>query len=120
MKRIVFLDYVRVFACFLVMVVHASENFYGAAGATDMVGPQSYLGSEADRLWVAVTTVSHAWRCHCYDCLCISSCTDEERTDHVAILPSTCPSHLAAILHIHDTVQYASDVVGTDKRRNII
>lgn len=27
MKRIVFLDYVRVFACFLVMVVHASENF---------------------------------------------------------------------------------------------
>lgn len=28
MKRIVFLDYVRVFACFLVMVVHASENFY--------------------------------------------------------------------------------------------
>ena len=54
MRRIVFWDYVRVFACFLVMVVHASENFYGAAGATDMVGPQSYLGSEADRLWVAV------------------------------------------------------------------
>ena len=50
MKRIVFLDYVRVFACFLVMVVHASENFYGAAGATDMVGPQSYLGSEADQI----------------------------------------------------------------------
>ena len=41
MKRIVFLDYVRVFACFLVMVVHASENFYGAAGATDMVGPKT-------------------------------------------------------------------------------
>ena len=39
-----------------------------------------------------------------YDCLCLSSCTDEERTDHVAILPSTCHSHLAAILHIHDTV----------------
>ena len=35
MKRIVFLDYVRVFACFLVMVVHASENFYGAEGSTD-------------------------------------------------------------------------------------
>ena len=28
MKRIVFLDYVRVFACFLVILVHASENFY--------------------------------------------------------------------------------------------
>lgn len=54
MKRIVFLDYVRVFACFLVMVVHASENFYGAEGSTDMVGPQSYLSNEADRLWVAV------------------------------------------------------------------
>ena len=30
MKRIVFLDYIRVFACFLVILVHASENFYGA------------------------------------------------------------------------------------------
>lgn len=54
MKRIVFLDYVRVFACFLVMLVHASENFYGAEGSTDMAGPQSYLATEADRLWVAV------------------------------------------------------------------
>lgn len=36
------------------MVVHASENFYGAEGSTDMVGPQSYLANEADRLWVAV------------------------------------------------------------------
>lgn len=54
MKRIVFLDYVRVFACFLVIVVHASENFYGAPGSTDMVGPQSYLANEADRLWVAI------------------------------------------------------------------
>ena len=34
--------------------VHASENFYGAEGSTDMVGPQSYLANEADRLWVAV------------------------------------------------------------------
>ena len=32
MKRIVFLDYVRVFACFLVMMVHSSELFYGAPG----------------------------------------------------------------------------------------
>ena len=52
MKRIAFLDYVRVFACFLVMLVHASENFYGAAGSTDMVGPQSFLQNEGDRLWV--------------------------------------------------------------------
>ena len=32
MKGIAFLDYVRVFACFLVMLVHASENYYGAGG----------------------------------------------------------------------------------------
>ena len=54
MKRIVFLDYVRVFACFLVMVVHASENFYGAEGSTDRAGPQSFLANESDRLWVSV------------------------------------------------------------------
>ena len=50
----------------------------------------------------------------------VSRIVETAGTDHVAILPSTCHSHLAAILHIHDTVQYASDVVGTDKRRNII
>lgn len=54
MKRIAFLDYIRVVACFLVMLVHASENFYGAADATDMVGPQAMLASEADRLWVSL------------------------------------------------------------------
>ena len=54
MKRIAFLDYVRVFACFLVMLVHASENFYGAAGSTDMVGPQSFRQYVGERLWVAV------------------------------------------------------------------
>lgn len=54
MKRIVFLDYIRVFACFLVMLVHASENYYGAVGASDMAGPQSYLANEADRLWVSI------------------------------------------------------------------
>lgn len=53
-KRIVFLDYVRVFACFLVILVHASENFYGAAGSTDMAGPQSFLSNESDRLWVSI------------------------------------------------------------------
>ena len=29
-ERVVFVDYVRAVACFLVMLVHASENFYGA------------------------------------------------------------------------------------------
>ena len=56
MKRIAFLDYLRVFACFLVMVVHASENYYGVipGAVSDMAGPQSYLMNEADRLWVSV------------------------------------------------------------------
>lgn len=54
MKRIAYLDYVRVFACFLVILVHASENFYGAPGSTDMAGPQSFLANEADRLWVSI------------------------------------------------------------------
>lgn len=53
-NRIVFLDYIRVFACFLVMLVHASENYYGAPGSTDMAGPQSLLLNETDRLWVSV------------------------------------------------------------------
>ncbi len=53
-KRIVFLDYIRVFACLLVMLVHASENFYPAPGATDMAGPQSFLANEIDRLWVSI------------------------------------------------------------------
>ena len=53
-QPIAFLDYVRVFACFLVILVHASENFYGAEGSTDMAGPQSFLHNEADRLWVSV------------------------------------------------------------------
>lgn len=54
MKRIAFLDYIRIFACFLVILVHASENYYPGPGATDMAGPQSLLLNEADRLWVSV------------------------------------------------------------------
>ena len=53
-KRIVFLDYLRVFSCFLVILVHASENYYGAGGESDMAGPTSMLLNEADRFWVSV------------------------------------------------------------------
>lgn len=53
-ERIAFIDYIRVFACFLVMLVHASENFYGAEGSTDMAGPQAFLANEGDRLWVSL------------------------------------------------------------------
>ena len=98
MKRIVFLDYVRVFACFLVMVVHASENFYGAAGSTDMAGPQSFLASEADRLWVAVYDgFSRMGSTIVYDCLCLFAGTDEGGTDFMAVLPPTLHSYPATV-----------------------
>lgn len=53
-SRIVFLDYVRVFACFLVVLVHSSENFYGSPNPGEMAGPVSWLASETDRLWVSI------------------------------------------------------------------
>ena len=46
-ERIAFVDYIRVTACFLVMLVHASEVFYN-------MGPVSEVASEANRLWVSV------------------------------------------------------------------
>lgn len=52
-KRIAFLDYLRIFACFLVMLVHSSENFYGAASG-EMAGPVSMLADATDRLWVSI------------------------------------------------------------------
>ena len=51
-QRIVFIDYIRVIACFLVMLVHASENFY-AADSSGLAGNMSMLANEANRFWVA-------------------------------------------------------------------
>lgn len=51
-ERVVFADYLRVLACFLVMLVHASENFY-AADASGLAGNVSMLANEANRFWVA-------------------------------------------------------------------
>lgn len=51
-ERIVFVDYIRVIACFLVMLVHASENFYGA-DPSGLAGDKSMLLSEANRFWVS-------------------------------------------------------------------
>ena len=50
--RIVFIDYIRVVACFLVMLVHASESFY-AADTSGLAGNVSMLANEANRFWVA-------------------------------------------------------------------
>lgn len=50
--RVVFVDYIRVIACFLVMLVHASENFYGA-DSSGLAGSVSMLANESNRFWVA-------------------------------------------------------------------
>lgn len=51
-ERIVFADYLRILACFLVMLVHASENFY-SANDPGLVGNMALLATEANRFWVA-------------------------------------------------------------------
>lgn len=50
--RIPFIDYIRVIACFMVMLVHSSENFY-AADSSGLAGNVSMLANEANRFWVA-------------------------------------------------------------------
>ena len=52
-ERIPFIDYIRVVACFLVMLVHASENFYGA-DSSGLAANMSMLANEQNRLWVAL------------------------------------------------------------------
>lgn len=51
-ERIPFLDYVRVVAIFMVMLVHASENFY-SANTSGIAGNMSLVPCEANRFWVA-------------------------------------------------------------------
>ena len=51
-ERIVFIDYIRVVACLMVMLVHASENFYGADDS-GLAGNMSMLANEANRFWVS-------------------------------------------------------------------
>ncbi len=51
-ERIVFLDYLRAVACLMVMLVHASENFYGA-DSSGLAGNMSMLANESNRFWVA-------------------------------------------------------------------
>ena len=111
MKRIVFLDYVRVFACFLVMVVHASENFYGAPGSTDMVGPQAFLANESDRLWVSIYDGFSRMAVPLFIIVSafLLAPMKEGQTMWQALYP-----HSTTVFHIHDTLQYSADVVGTD------
>lgn len=51
-ERIAFVDYLRVVACFMVMLVHASESFY-AADTSGLAGNVSMVTNESNRFWVA-------------------------------------------------------------------
>lgn len=51
-EHVVFIDYIRVVACLMVMLVHASENFYGA-DVSGLAGNMSMLANEQNRFWVA-------------------------------------------------------------------
>ena len=104
MKRIAFLDYVRVFACFLVMLVHASENFYGAAGSTDMAGPQSFLQNEADRLWVSVYDASPVCLCLLFMIVSAYLLAPMKKAELLAVLSQTFPAHHAAVRLFHGAV----------------
>ena len=50
-ERIPFIDWMRVIACFLVMLVHASESFY-AADSSGLAGNMSMLDNEQNRFFV--------------------------------------------------------------------
>lgn len=50
-SRIPFLDVLRVAACFMVMAIHAAENFYLGGQAPDV----THISSRMDAFWVALT-----------------------------------------------------------------
>lgn len=52
-ERIVFVDYIRVVACLMVMMVHASENFYITGMNEQSVG-LAMLANESNRFWVSL------------------------------------------------------------------
>jgi len=50
-KRIVFLDYLRVIACFMVMAIHSAEPFYLGGEAPNITA----IASRWDMLWISLT-----------------------------------------------------------------
>lgn len=49
--RITFLDWLRVVACFMVMAIHAAENFYLGGEAPNV----TFIASRTDAIWVTLT-----------------------------------------------------------------
>ncbi len=120
MKRIVFLDYVRVFACFLVIVVHASENFYGAAGSTDMAGPQSFLANESDRLWVSIYDGFSRMAVPLFIIVSAFLLTPmKEELTSWQFYRQRCIRILPPVSSVHGVIQYPAPAVGTNRCRNI-
>lgn len=58
-ERIPFLDWLRVAACFMVMAIHAAENYYLGGDAPNV----TFIASRSDALWVTVT------ECICRSCV---------------------------------------------------
>ena len=58
-ERIVFLDWMRVVACFMVMAIHSAEPFYLGGAAPNI----THIASRWDMLWITVT------ECICRSCV---------------------------------------------------
>ena len=53
-SRIVFIDYIRVIACLMVLLVHACEMYYCTTAPDGSPGWYTRVSSESERLWVAL------------------------------------------------------------------
>ena len=85
-ERLVFADYLRVVACFLVMLVHSSENFY-AADASGLAGNVSMLANDANRFWVAFYDGGGANLCAAFhDGFGFSACAHEAGRNNGGVL----------------------------------
>ena len=60
-ERVVFHDWLRVIACFMVMAIHAAEPFYLGGEAPNI----THIASKADMFWITVKNASAASACRC-------------------------------------------------------
>ena len=102
-ERVVFIDYIRVIACFLVMLVHSSENFY-AADSSGLASSVSMLANESNRFRSHQRTIV-------YDSIGISARTDEARHLNATILSPQSRSHFASFHNIYDSLLFTSSIV---------
>lgn len=53
-SRVIFIDYIRVTACFMVLLVHACEMYYCSSAPDGSPGWFTWVASVEQRLWVAI------------------------------------------------------------------